>query len=292
MKKTLLFALLAVMGMGQAVAQEYEYVPLVREGVKWVCFHDLPSYDNTEDGFCLPAGVHYYTLEIRGEATFNGKQYKAVHLYSGKSIQEEADTVPVYLREENKVVYGILPTGNRYLECPVGIGTYVLYPNMISDLQTNEEFVLYDFCNPESFYNSISPMCCSDYSHTDTVSISGCPRQRHVFNNGVESIIEGIGYDGNGEGTMLNYFYPSTTGVTQVTYHLSHVVEDKKVIYKSRYYNPDINVGIDEVVTDKTRRSLDPNYYNLLGQPVGKEVPTVPGIYIHQRRKICVSRMP
>ena len=37
MKTTkLLFTLLALLGMTQAAAQDYEYVPLVREGVKWV----------------------------------------------------------------------------------------------------------------------------------------------------------------------------------------------------------------------------------------------------------------
>ena len=36
MKKILLFAVLSVLGMTQMAAQEYEYVPFVREGVKWV----------------------------------------------------------------------------------------------------------------------------------------------------------------------------------------------------------------------------------------------------------------
>ncbi len=36
------------------------------------------------------------------------------------------------------------------------------------------------------------------------------------------------------------------------------------------------------------RRVVDENYYNLMGQPVGKEVPSTPGIYIHQGRKIVV----
>ena len=35
MKQTII-AILALLGMAQAVAQEYEYVPFVREGVKWV----------------------------------------------------------------------------------------------------------------------------------------------------------------------------------------------------------------------------------------------------------------
>ena len=288
MKKLLIIALLALLGMTQAAAQDYEYVPFVREGVKWVCFYDNPCSDDTGNGTFLPTGDHYYSLEIKGESIINGKLYKPVHLYSGNSINEDNDTIPVYLREENKVVYGIIPNEDRYLECPVGIGTYVIFPNMISDIHTNEEFVLYDFSNPEVFYNSISSMYCEGYCYTDTVLIAGHYSKRHVFNDGAECIIEGIGYDGNGAGAMLNYFYPVTIGMTQVIYHLSHVVENGQIIHKSWHYNPDIHVGIDEVVADKTRRPLDPNYYNLMGQPVGKDVPTTPGIYIHQGKKIVV----
>ena len=42
------------------------------------------------------------------------------------------------------------------------------------------------------------------------------------------------------------------------------------------------------MVADVPQRQLDENYYNLMGQPVGKDVPTVPGIYIHQGKKILV----
>ena len=46
---------------------------------------------------------------------------------------------------------------------------------------------------------------------------------------------------------------------------------------------------INEVVADQ-RRVKDSNYYDLMGRVVGKDVPTVPGIYIHQGKKICVRR--
>ena len=74
----------------------------------------------------------------------------------------------------------------------------------------------------------------------------------------------------------------------QVLYYLSHVIEDGKIVYKTGCYNPDITLGIDEVVTGQSQRAMDDNYYNLMGQPVGKEVPTTPGIYIHQGKKILV----
>ena len=108
MKKTLFITLLALLGMTQAVAQEYEYVPFVREGVKWVC--DAPSIGN------WPLDYHrYYKLELKGDTVIDGKCYKAMHKYSGTTINEENDTIPVYLREENKVVYGIVPDGKIYV---------------------------------------------------------------------------------------------------------------------------------------------------------------------------------
>ena len=59
MKKTLLFSILALLGMTQAVAQEYEYVPFVREGVKWVC--DAPYLE------WMQMWHNYYTLELAGD---------------------------------------------------------------------------------------------------------------------------------------------------------------------------------------------------------------------------------
>ena len=125
MKKLILLSMLALLGMFQLGAQEYEYVPFVREGVKWV-YHYHNQNDNLgyDDGF-IPAGDHFFTFEMKGDTLIDGKWYKPVHLYGGNAINELNDTVPVYLREENKVVYGIIPDDRRYWECPIGIGTMV-----------------------------------------------------------------------------------------------------------------------------------------------------------------------
>ena len=118
--------------------------------------------------------------------------------------------------------------------------------------------------------------------------IAGQNRKCHhyrLYNNDVV-IIEGLGYDGH-LGYPLLYFEFQLTGL-QVGYGLSHVIENGQIAYKGVWYDPDIHVGIDEAVTDQPRRPYDPNYYNLMGQPVGKDVPTTPGIYIHNGKKIVV----
>ena len=287
MKKTILMIMLALLVMTQLGAQEYEYVPFVREGVKWVCRYSKFLEND-----------HYFVIEMKGDTCIDGKWYKPVHYYSGNSINEENDTVPVYLREENKVVYGIIPEDWRYWECPIGIGTWVEDKEVFSLIKTGIEFILYDFNDPAGFYENLDVEFYPQlhYSQADTIQIGKTLRKKQVFNfvesegvyYGKEYIIEGIGYGGDAPGTPLNYFYGISTGVEQVLYYLSHVIEDGKIVYKTGCYNPDITLGIDEVVTGQSQRAMDDNYYNMIGQPVGKDVPTVPGIYIHQGKKILV----
>lgn len=210
MKQTFLFTLLALLGMSQAAAQEYEYVPFVREGVKWVYYYDNPIKGlGYEDGF-IPYGEHYYTLEMKGDTVIDNKSYKPMHLYSGNSIDETNDTVPVYLREEDKVVYGIIPDDRRYWECPIGIGTMVSGMNLQSTVETGKEFVLYDFNDPEDFYSSAPYL----YDHVDTIQIGNhLSKILHISVNNYmfdDYIIEGLGYMGYGPGMPLNYFMASS----------------------------------------------------------------------------------
>lgn len=97
MKKILLF-MLALLGMTQMAAQEYEYVPFVREGVKWVYTYE--NYSDSVLGWTadpnLAYGKVYLTLELKGDTVINGKTYKAMHKYYGGAINTVNDTIPVY----------------------------------------------------------------------------------------------------------------------------------------------------------------------------------------------------
>ena len=292
MKKTILFSILALLGITQAVAQDYndyEYVPFVREGVKWVYY-----IQNTDDLYGwvdedLPNGNFYLTLELKGDTVINGISYKAMHKYVGENINQQNDTIPIYLREENKVVYGIIPDCKKYPDCPIGN-----YYSLVNEY-SGEEFVLYDFNNPNNYWSSFLmfdyPLY--EYQNTDTIAIGNHMAKRHngLWSGTVFQIIEGVGADTPMSGFTLFFFMP--TGPSIPHYHFSHVIEDGAIIYKGLgyYLGPHFD-GIDEVVADKPHRAMDGNYYNLMGQPVGKEVPTTPGIYIHNGKKICVSRMP
>ena len=287
MKKTFLITLLALLGMTQTVAQEYEYVPFVREGVKWVYYYVNDDGIYPHDPY-LPVGTVYLNLEFKGDTVINGKTYKMMHKYYGDAINEDNDTVPIFMREENKVVYGIIPEGQVYAEsdCPIG-GAYTP-----GDRYDGNEFVVYDFKDPIGFLTGFEWMDNPYYEHdyTDTITIGNYLVKRY---NGSWAgagnkflLVEGIGEDTEISGYTLHIAL--STSSTMPVFYFSHFIENGEIVYKGLRYRDDIHVGIDEVVTDKTNRALDPNHYNLMGQPVGKDIPTTPGIYIHQGKKIVV----
>ena len=236
MKKIILITLFTLLGLTQAVAQEYEYVPFVREGVKWEC----SCFNFLSDIF--PYGVSYYTLEMKGDTVIDGKHYKPVHLYSGESINEENDTVPVYLREEDKVVYAYIPDGRRYVECPVGIGQTICGYDIDWAWSTGEEHILYDFNDMAGFYDYLEEtsggwVWGQVYQGSDMVMVSDRMVKRYKFrsdsefNKYTQYIIEGLGYIGI-DGMPLSYFQWETTGM-QNGYHLERVIEDGQVIYEN-----------------------------------------------------------
>ena len=278
MKKYIVLGLLALLGMSQAVAQEYEYIPFVREGVKWVYFTHNIVDDYVVDGQIIPY-LRYHKLEIKGDTVIDGKTYKAMHKYSGKAIDEENDTVPIYLREADRKVYGIVPDRKFYNDCEVG-GF-----DLSDDLNEGKEFVLYDFDTPETFYmdwyHALGPSFESiglSYEGMSEITVGSQKCRRHTFSVYDEEayLIEGIGYDGC-YGYTLHYF-DFAISINDVGHCLSHVVENGKVIYKGFGYDPNIRVGLDEVVEDKVARPADANYYDLMGRRVGTEVPMTPGI--------------
>ena len=90
MKKTLLLTLLALLGMTQAVAQEYEYVPFVREGVKWLPDQNLD--------------VFFITLNKAD------KDYSPTTMYNDYSINEW-----LFHMQSQSTTAEYSPTGQRYI---------------------------------------------------------------------------------------------------------------------------------------------------------------------------------
>ena len=221
MKKIIIISLLAVFGLSLWASEECEYVPFVREGVKWVYVYQGPRQgdENSRED-------KYYTLEMKGDTVIGGKSYKPMHLYSGDSISESNDSVPVYLREEDKVVYAIIPEGRSYPECPVGFST----------VTPGVEFFLYDFNVPESDIEVGRHHIVSDYhrfhiSKVDTLQVGHRICRRYCdFTNVYYFIIDGYGYAGHASGTPL-----ALGGECR----MSHIIEDGELVFKTHLYQED-----------------------------------------------------
>lgn len=283
MKKTIFIALFALLGLFQASAQDYEYVPFVREGVKWVyCYINNDDYQENHFDPNLAYGTVYLNLEFKGDTIINGKTYKAMHKYYGDAINELNDTIPIYMREEDRVVYAIIPDGIFYHDCPIGNygGEYV-----DPAIYEGQEFVLYDFRDPISYWDGLFNQHFW-YWYDDMIVIGQHLVKRYVgYHSGEFHIIESIGMDAPSYSYTLCFFRLTTAG--DVLFHLSHVIEDGEIIYKGFRFDSDYWTGVDEVVADQWGLQ-DGYYYDLMGRAVGQDVPTMPGIYIHNGKKIVV----
>ena len=229
----------------------YEYVPFVREGVKWT--YSIQDYHYEEDYQTNPARGNnkvYRTLEIKGDTVINGKTYKAVHMCTDDVYSEPKDVVPVYLREENKKVYGIVPVSIFFDDAIICLTPYGFAPD--DEILAGEEFLLYDFQDPVTYWeNLINDDWFNTQLQLDTVEVGGHYAKR-LFDSRQEGdyfqVIEGIGAMGMNS-YPLAFFMPVTTGVhTTAYYSLEKVVENGEVIYPQNYvedrYQPVIREGV------------------------------------------------
>lgn len=226
----------------------YEYVPFVREGVKWVYFYTYndtfqPTYPD------LFSGTVYLNLEIKGDTIINGKAYKKMHKYYGDAINIENDTVPIYLREENKIVYGIVPDGVVHRDCIIGYGPTIADVDpycIFGQVWAGEEFILYNFNETKDYYEDFFSYWGDSeyfsYVRCDSVRIGDRLTKRHVLKENLNEdyIIECVGFDGQTSGFTLAYYYMQFMSGPQ--FYFSHLVEDGKIVYKGIHYIPgDVN---------------------------------------------------
>ncbi len=305
MKKKLLFIILAVLGMTQAVAQwdGSDYLPIVREGVKWVNEKVIINHGDTTS--------YYYTYEFNGKDSVGSNDMSAhldnaLYYYTGNSLDTEQDSLIAGLSDGYPYLYevsffrnhaydAVKTEGRNMIELPMYTngGTRTLYRfggwGLIDFFLMIQEWT-HEF-NPEQEVFLTS----ENFTEVEPIEIEGhsCSRYAYVKENGDTMcyVVEGIGFDSRNMGDLLTPFTrePDPDADYQEYCGLCHVVKDGQIIYKGMRYTPDNMTGIDEVAADqRPRRVHDDNYYNLMGQPVGKTLPTTPGIYIHQGKKIVI----
>ena len=304
MKKILLFIILAVLGMTQAAAQwdGSDYLPIVREGVKWVNEKVIINHGDTTS--------YYYTYEFNGKDSVGSNDMSAhldnaLYYYTGNSLDTEQDSLIAGLSDGYPYLYevsffrnhaydAVKTEGRNMIELPMYTdgGTRTLYRfsgwGLIDFFLMIQEWT-HEF-NPEQEVFLTS----ENFTEVEPIEIEGhsCSRYAYVKENGDTMcyVVEGIGFDSRNMGDLLTPFTrePDPDADYQEYCGLCHVVKDGQIIYKGMRYTPDNMTGVDEVVAEQRPRQHDDNYYNLMGQPVGKTLPTTPGIYIHQGKKIVI----
>ena len=295
MKKTLLITLLALLGMTQALAQwdSSDYLPIVREGVKWVNEKVIINRGDTTR--------YYYCYEFSGmdstEHNMMGEINHACYYYTDGSLDVDSDSLIAGLIDNGLVTcyrnnaYNKVRFEGRclfHLAMMTDGGTKALYWFSLYPID------YYLFCQE---WDEMEPpvLTRENFTEIEPIEIEGhsCSRYAYVKENGDTMcyVVEGIGFDSRNMGDLLTPFTrePDPDADYQEYCGLCHVVKDGQIIYKGMRYTPDNMTGIDEVVADQRPRHYDDNYYNLMGQPVGKDIPSTPGIYIHHCKKIVIN---
>lgn len=274
-----------LMSITAAQAQEYEYVPLVREGVQWVFAYYLGrGYYGDE--------YTYYTDELKGDTIIGDYSFKKLYRYFGKELDVSSTHPYAYMREADKRVYAVLNSQNN-------IGDYNLYRTggLVIPSENYDaigEYIIYDFNDMETLYNhSIVSSYSGEYlqfifGQGDTIINNRLLKTYELtqIHNGMK-IIESIGGDCVG-GLLRPLKVSSVNCPCSETVGLSHVIENGEIIYKGcRYDILKETVGVKQITIDPEKPAND-IYYNLLGEPVSTTKPTTPGIYIKGCRKVIV----
>ena len=280
--KKIIIGMLMLMGITGVQAQEYEYVPLVREGVQWVyafLTHQKPSSN------CGAWVQTFYTLEFKGDTTINGLEYKNLVFNLSNKVSEPLIGTLAYVRESDKRVYAIVNNDFNNYDLFMSKG----FPRIENVDGAEGELVIFDFNNLKQFYedNGVGSM-----SEAQDTIINGSIRKFYtLLNDSHSKIIEGIGEDMIG-----NFLFPfcvrwPNCEITR-TKGLCYVKDTKGNVEYYGYRFPSLKdylivTGVTTVIKDDNSQS--DIYYNLLGEPVSRTKPTTPGIYIKGCKKVVVK---
>ena len=290
---TLIFSLMSAFPL---ISQHY--LPIDREGVKWVNEKVIVDHGDTT--------CYYYNYEIKGEYLetdlMEPRLFHPCYYYTGDELDSENDSVIASFDDRGGTVHCFknIPYYKNLED-----GRSLVHLWMYADGGTITLYLFYSAGSVYSWYGmngyfmacQLEPFLTEDnFTEVSPIEIEGEQAKRWAYvgeqGDTLAVIVQGIGFDSRDMGDLLTPFTrkPDPDADYQEWCGLSHVVKDGKIIYKGMRYRNENLTGIDEVVAEQPLRPLDDNYYNLMGQPVGKDVPTAPGIYIHHGQKICVSR--
>ena len=216
----------------------YVYVPLVRQGVKFVynCNHS-----DGENWF--------YTMTFKGSTTINGVDYANLYWYDGYTMDRNA--VPcAWMREVDKRVYIIYNDAFDRDDPLVRTEPVLQIPG-----EYENEFALYDFNDMGALWSQAT-LGGNSYSAFSNYKVRqeyvGTDTKRNLHYNTMLGVylLEGVGPNGLGM-AFNNIAYPFTIYRENSYYHnsarLSHVIDENgNIEYKSDFFKSQFT-GIDGV---------------------------------------------
>ena len=224
------------------------YVPLVREGVKWVYYWDYSNEPND--------GVIYhceYCFEIKGDSVVNGVNYKKVYRHPLSVPVDVTTDIPYALvREDSKVVYihqSLREDDIVYDEIMWRFGEIPMVKGTVTD-----EWVLYDFNDINRTFSNIpqkdlrgDDVNIPEYTYVETIELGEESAKEYANTNQPSvRIIEGLGYvclmdmpyDIYGwVYTVANLYGPTPMGYPFYYYEFSYMADNEgNVLYKGPAY--------------------------------------------------------
>ncbi len=279
------FLLLGLMMMASASGADYDYVPIVREGVTWffVRYHGLykRSYYSTD---------FLYSFNFEGDTTVMDKvemkNYKKV-VYKEYDNRKNVtySTTLRGMREESKVVYVKDLYENRSELADLFEKPFLQYHywwgwdeenSQYYSQWNNYEMAIYDF-NRESFLSDDHGISISKYFRKNcsatTVTVDGESHDAYIVDDGLDdyysaTVIEGIGVDSDAGHLLAPQYINILEAGTASLDGLAWVEENGKIIYKGVMYDKAmeyLGTVTDISTIEGDKQLLSVRYYNLAG---------------------------
>ena len=248
MKKTLLTMLLALLGMTQAAAQDGDYLPIAREGVKWVNEKVIINHGDTTRFYYT---YEFFGKDITGSNDMCGQIDNACYYYTGKSLDVEHDSLIAGISDNYPDPYEVSFFRNHAYDAVISqnrnLITLPLYSN--GGTRTLYRFFVYpdgdiiDFFIWQMEYTSAEKFLTREnFIEIEPLTIEDieCSRYAYYDDKGEVQcyLVEGIGFDSRDMGDLLTPFTrkPDPDADYQEYWGLSHVIKDGKIIYKGMRY--------------------------------------------------------
>ena len=262
MKKITLI-MLGILMITSASAVEYQYMPLIKDGKKWVEYYE--NYEDYEHDLYdqYQSGIICYQLQ--GVSEINGITYHNLYATLNSDRISDILTPVAYVREQDKKVFAMI---NEDCEVDFPRGYHPFVMARCQYFPENNEYLIYDFNDITSPYDAGS--LTGDVVTTQTevngqlVNVYSVPTDEIIY---FEDDNEGFIVQ-EGVGALHEVFinpwplYP-TNGLR---FNLAFVEDEGEYLYKGAYFDEAmefLGTVTDISSIDGDKQAVSVRYYNL-----------------------------